>query len=219
MAWSSRATRFCGRGREGEELNGSKAGNKDAGRFTPATGAAGPLLGGDDSMVMTRRTVLCQPQAQSRSPRMIGEGQRFQWKGRVRTEGRSQSLFYRDCTTSRGAKGRRKTRRGSRLREKSEHGDDLAKKEQGGWEEGTGATKKREEALTKGKKRVKDGGGGVWWNAYRSGASRPSSAEMHACQPETRSIGADEASTFTSRRLCVCLQKRVGTDRRTSRWW
>lgn len=51
MPWSSRATRFCGRGRVGEELNGSKAGSKDAGRFTPATGAIELLLGGEDSMV------------------------------------------------------------------------------------------------------------------------------------------------------------------------
>lgn len=51
---SSRATRFCGRGREGDELNGSKAGSRDAGRFTPATGATELLLG-EDSMVQDTR--------------------------------------------------------------------------------------------------------------------------------------------------------------------
>ena len=46
----SRATRFDGRGREGDELKGSKAGNREAGRFTPATGAR-TLLVGEESMV------------------------------------------------------------------------------------------------------------------------------------------------------------------------
>lgn len=44
MPWFSRATRFCGRGSVGEELNGSKAGSNEAGRFTPATEAVELLL-------------------------------------------------------------------------------------------------------------------------------------------------------------------------------
>lgn len=52
MPWLSRAIRFCGRGREGDELNGSKAGNKDAERFTPTTEAVALLLGGEDSMML-----------------------------------------------------------------------------------------------------------------------------------------------------------------------
>lgn len=51
---SSRATRFWGRGRDGEELNGSNAGSNEAGRFTPATGATELLLGGEDSMVRVK---------------------------------------------------------------------------------------------------------------------------------------------------------------------
>lgn len=53
MPWFSRATRFCGRGREGDELNGSKAGNRDAGRFTPAREATEALLGRGDDDSMT----------------------------------------------------------------------------------------------------------------------------------------------------------------------
>jgi hypothetical protein len=47
----SRATRFCGLGREGDELKGSKAGSRDAGRLTPAAGAS-ELLEGDKSMIV-----------------------------------------------------------------------------------------------------------------------------------------------------------------------
>lgn len=46
----SRATRFEGRGREGDELKGSKAGSREAGRFTPATGAR-ELLVGEESIL------------------------------------------------------------------------------------------------------------------------------------------------------------------------
>jgi hypothetical protein len=46
----SRATRFWGLGREGDELKGSKAGSRDAGRLTPAAGAS-ELLEGDKSMI------------------------------------------------------------------------------------------------------------------------------------------------------------------------
>jgi hypothetical protein len=46
-----RASRFEGRGRDGEE-EGSNGGSRDAGRLTPATGdTALPCLGGDDSIV------------------------------------------------------------------------------------------------------------------------------------------------------------------------
>jgi len=51
----TRATRFAGRGRDGEEENGSNAGSNDgAGRFTPATagtGSVGFLPEGEDSIV------------------------------------------------------------------------------------------------------------------------------------------------------------------------
>lgn len=50
----SRATRFEGRGREGDELKGSKAGSREAGRFMPATGARA-LLVGEESMVSGAR--------------------------------------------------------------------------------------------------------------------------------------------------------------------
>jgi hypothetical protein len=45
--------RFNGRGREGDEDSGSKAGSREALRFTPATGGswAFPLLG-DESMLL-----------------------------------------------------------------------------------------------------------------------------------------------------------------------
>lgn len=56
LAPESRATRFCGRGRDGEELNGSNAGSKVAGRFMPATETAELFLGGeDDSMLWCTR--------------------------------------------------------------------------------------------------------------------------------------------------------------------
>lgn len=51
IARSSRATRFWGRGRGGDELNGSKAGSREAGRLIPAAGAFELLLGGEDSMM------------------------------------------------------------------------------------------------------------------------------------------------------------------------
>jgi len=47
----SRATRFWGLGREGDELKGSKAGNRDAGRLTPAAEAS-ELLDGERSMIV-----------------------------------------------------------------------------------------------------------------------------------------------------------------------
>ena len=54
IPWFSRATRFGGLGRAGDELNGSKAGNRDAGRFAPAKEATEALLwiGDDDSIVV-----------------------------------------------------------------------------------------------------------------------------------------------------------------------
>lgn len=55
MTAGSRATRFWGRGREGDELKGSKAGNKDAGRFTPAAGPK-DILDGEESMVLQEVT-------------------------------------------------------------------------------------------------------------------------------------------------------------------
>lgn len=55
MTAGSRATRFWGRGREGDELKGSKAGNKDAGRFTPAAGPK-DILDGDESMMLQEVT-------------------------------------------------------------------------------------------------------------------------------------------------------------------
>lgn len=54
MPWFSRATRFCGRGRDGDELNGSKAGNRDAGRLRPAREANEAFLGGDDESMITK---------------------------------------------------------------------------------------------------------------------------------------------------------------------
>lgn len=55
MTAGSRATRFWGRGREGDELKGSKAGNKDAGRFTPAAGPK-DILDGEESMMLQEVT-------------------------------------------------------------------------------------------------------------------------------------------------------------------
>lgn len=52
LAPESRATRFCGRGRDGEELNGSNAGSKVAGRFMPATETAELFLGGEDDSML-----------------------------------------------------------------------------------------------------------------------------------------------------------------------
>lgn len=47
----SRATRFWGLGREGDEDKGSKAGNRDAGRLMPAAGAS-ELLDGEEFMIV-----------------------------------------------------------------------------------------------------------------------------------------------------------------------
>ena len=55
--WFSRATRFWGRGREGDELNGSKAGNRDAGRFIPAIEAL--LWRGDDDSIVFQGEYVC----------------------------------------------------------------------------------------------------------------------------------------------------------------
>lgn len=81
--WSSRATRFWGRGSEGDELNGSNAGNRDAGRFTPATEAVELLLGGEDSMV-TRRvyaTAPTRPHGTLNKPRRDNTLQLKRWGG------------------------------------------------------------------------------------------------------------------------------------------
>lgn len=47
----SRARRFTGRGRVGEDVNGSNGGSSEAGRFVPAAAEAlGHSLEGDESM-------------------------------------------------------------------------------------------------------------------------------------------------------------------------